>query len=163
MDYAIKYLSNNPNPQFVTINIGGNDLGLLQVTCKFDLNCEFAGLPGVLGEYGLNLFTIFTNIRQTGYQGPIVLLTYFVFNYQDPIQVGAFKQLNGIASEIASAFGAKIADGFNAFFVATLPFRGDSCAAGLLVKFPNGTCDTHPSLAGQELLADTVLKAVGAK
>jgi hypothetical protein len=27
------------------------------------------------------------------------------------------------------------------------------------VKLPDGTCDTHPSLAGQELLADTVLKA----
>jgi hypothetical protein len=77
--------------------------------------------------------------------------------------VGAFTQLNGIASGIASAFGSKIADGFGAFFAATLPFGGDSCAAGLLVKFPNGTCDTHPSLAGQELLADTVLKAVGTK
>jgi lysophospholipase L1-like esterase len=162
MDYAIKYLSNNPNPRFVTINIGGNDLGLLQVTCNFDLNCEFKGLPDVLAAYGRNLLTIFTNIRQTDYEGPIVLLTYYVFNYKDPVQVGAFTQLNGIASGIASAFGAKIADGFNAFFVATLPFGGDSCAAGLLVKFPNGTCDTHPSLAGQKLLADTVLKAAGA-
>jgi lysophospholipase L1-like esterase len=163
MDYAINYLSNNPNPRFVTINIGGNDLGLLQVTCNFDLNCEFAGLPGVLGAYGLNLFTIFTNVRGTGYNGPIVLLTYYIFNYMDPVQVGAFTQLNGIASGIASAFGAKIADGFNAFFIATLPFGGDSCAAGLLVMFPNGTCDTHPSLAGQMLLAETVLKAAGTK
>jgi lysophospholipase L1-like esterase len=163
MDYAINYLSNNPNPQFLTINIGGNDLGLLQVSCNFDLACEFAGLPGVLSAYAQNLLTIFTNIRRTGYEGPIVLLTYYVFNYMDPVQAGAFTQLNGIASGIASAFGAKIADGFNAFLVATLPFRGDSCAAGLLVKFPNGTCDTHPSLAGQHLLADTVLKAAGAK
>lgn len=159
MDYAINYLGNNPNAQLVTINIGGNDLGLLQVNCQFDLTCELAGLPGVLAAYGQNLLTIFTNIRQTGYQGPIVLLTYYAFNYLDPVQVGALTHLNGIASGIASAFGAKIADGFNAFFVATLPFGGDSCAAGLLVKFPNGTCDTHPSLAGQKLLADTVLKA----
>jgi lysophospholipase L1-like esterase len=163
MDYAINYLSNNPNSQFVTINIGGNDLGLLQVSCKFDLMCELAGLPGVLAAYAQNVLTIFTNIRRTGYEGPIVLLTYYAFNYLDPVQVGAFTQLNGIASGIASGFGAKIADGFSAFFVATLPFGGDSCAAGLLVKFPNGTCDTHPSLAGQELLADTVLKAVGTK
>jgi len=163
MDYAVNYLSNNPNPQFLTINIGGNDLGLLQVNCQFDLTCELAGLPGVLAAYGQNLLTIFTNIKQTGYQGPIVLLTYYAFNYLDPVQVGAFTQLNGIASGIAGAFGAKIADGFNAFFVATLPFGGDSCAAGLLVKFPNGTCDTHPSLTGQKLLADTVLKAAGAE
>ena len=162
MDYAIYYLRNNPNPRFVTINIGGNDLGLLQVNCKFDLTCEFAGLPGVLAAYGQNLMTIFTNLRRTGYEGPIVLLTYYAFNYKDPVQVGAFTQLNGIAAGIASAFGAKIADGFNAFLVATAAFGGDSCAAGLLVKFPNGTCDTHPSLAGQKLLADAVLKAAGA-
>jgi len=159
MDYAVNYLLNNPNPEFVTINIGGNDLGLLQETCKFDLTCELAGLPDLLAAYGQSLLTIFTNIRvQAGYQGPIVLLTYYVFNYQDPVQVGAFTELNGIASGIATAFGAKIADGFTAFLVATIPFGGDSCAAGLLVKLPNGTCDTHASLAGQELLAHTVLQ-----
>jgi lysophospholipase L1-like esterase len=160
MDYAVNYLRNIPNPQFVTINIGGNDLAVLQQTCNFDLNCELAGLPAALSAYGQNLFTIFTNLRvQAHYQGPIVLLTYYIFNYADPIQVGAFTELNGIGSGIATAFGAKVADGFNAFLVATIPFGGDSCAAGLLVKFPNGTCDTHPSRAGQELLADTVLKA----
>ncbi len=160
MNYAVNYLLNNPNPEFVTINIGGNDLGLLQVNCQFDLTCELAALPTVLAAYGQNLFTIFTEVRvRARYQGPIVLLTYYVFNYQDPTQVGAFMQLNGIASQVATAFGAKIADGFTAFQIATTPFGGDSCAAGLLVKLPDGTCDTHPSLAGQELLAATVLKA----
>ena len=164
MDYAVNYLLNNPNPEFVTINIGGNDLGLLQVECNFDLTCEFMKLPIVLGTYGRNMFTIFTNLRvQAKYQGPIVLLTYYVFNYQDPVQVGAFTQLNGIASGIATAFGAKIADGFTAFLVASTPFGGDSCAAGLLVKLPDGTCDTHPSLAGQKLLASTVLQVAAVK
>jgi len=159
LDYAVNYLLNNPNPKFVTINIGGNDLGVLQLKCQFDVSCELAGLPEVLAAYGQNLFTIFSAIRgQAHYQGPIVLLTYYVFNYQDPLQVGAFTQLNGIASGIASSFGAKIADGFTAFLVATVPFGGDSCAAGLLVKLPDGTCDTHASLAGQKLLAETVLK-----
>jgi lysophospholipase L1-like esterase len=164
MDYAVNYLLNNPNPEFVTINIGGNDLGLLQVECNFDLACEFMRLPTVLGTYGQNMLTIFTNLRVTaGYQGPIVLLTYYVFNYTDPVQVGAFTQLNGIASGIATAFGAKIADGFTAFLVASTPFGGDSCAAGLLVKLPDGTCDTHPSLAGQKLLASTVLQVAAVK
>jgi hypothetical protein len=108
------------------------------------------------------MLAIFTNIRvQAKYQGPIVLLTYYAFNYSDPVQVGAFTALNGIASGIASGFGAKIADGFTAFLVATIPFGGDACAAGLLVKFADGTCDTHPSQAGQELLANTVLEAAG--
>lgn len=159
MDYAVNYLVNNPNPQMVTINIGGNDLGLLQVSCQFDVNCEIAGLPAVLAAYGQNMLTIFTNLRvQAGYQGPIVLLTYYIFNYNDPAQVGAFTALNGIASGIAASFGAKVADGFTAFQTAAAPFGGDSCAAGLLVKLPGGTCDTHASLAGQKLLADTILK-----
>ena len=159
LDYAVRYLSGNPNPVLVTINIGGNDLGLLVQSCQGDLNCELDGLPAVLAAYGQNLFTIFSRIRiEAKYHGPIVLLTYYVSNYQDPVEVGAFTELNGIASGIASAFGATIADGFKAFQVATLSFNGDSCAAGLLVKFPDGTCDLHPSLAGQKLLANAVLQ-----
>jgi hypothetical protein len=67
--------------------------------------------------------------------------------------VSSFTALNGIACGIAPAFDAKISDGFMAFFVATIPFRGDSCKAGLHVKLSNGTCYTHPSLMGQKLLA----------
>lgn len=164
LDYAVNYLANNPNPLLVTINIGGNDLGLLVQNCQGDLTCEFSGLPGVLAAYAQNLFTIFSRIRlEAKYNGPIVLLTYYVSNYQDPVEVGAFTQLNGIASGIATAFGATIADGFQAFLVATLPFNGDSCAAGLLVKFPDGSCDLHPSLAGQQLLANAVVQAVPAR
>lgn len=160
MDYAVSYLAHNPNPEFVSINIGGNDLAVLQQNCNFDLACELNGLAGVLTTYGQNMLTIFTNIRvQAGYHGPIVLLTYYAFNYSDPVQLGAFTELNGIASGIASAFGAKIADGFTAFLVASTPFGGDSCKAGLLIKLSDGTCDTHPSLAGQLLLAATVLEA----
>jgi len=128
------------------------------VNCNFDLTCEFNALPGVLGAYGQNVLKIFTRLRvEAGYSGPIVLLTYYVFNYNDPVQVGAFTELNGIAAGIATSFGAKIADGFAAFQAAAAPFGGDSCAAGLLVKLSNGTCDTHASLAGQQLLANTVL------
>jgi len=160
LDYAINYLSNNPNPKFVTINIGGNDLALLQIGCNFDVTCELGGLPTVLGAYGNNLFTIFSKIRgEAKYTGPIVLVTYYAFNYADPTQVGAFTALNGIATGVASAFGARIADGFTAFLVASVPFGGDTCKAGLLVKLPDGTCDTHPSEAGQKLLAETVVKA----
>ncbi len=162
MNYAINYLLNNPNPEFVTINIGGNDLAVLQQNCNFDLTCELNGLPAVFATYSQNMLTIFSNIRvQAKYDGPIVLLTYYAFNYTDPVLVPVFMELNGIASGIATSFGAKIADGFTAFQIATIPFGGDSCKAGLLVKLSNGTCDTHPSLEGQLLLAATVLEAAG--
>ena len=158
MDFAVSYLLSNPNTELVTISIGGNDLAVLQQDCQLDLTCELAGLPGVLAAYGQNILTIFTNLRvQAKYKGPIVLMTYYAFNYLDPTQVAVFTQLNGIASGIATSFGAKIADGFNAFLLATIPFNGDPCKAGLLIKLPNGTCDTHPSLVGQLLLSATVL------
>ena len=161
MDYAVDYLRNNPNPQLVTINIGGNDLGLLIQTCQGDLACELAGLPGTLAAYGQNLLTIFTRMRkEAGYRGPIVLLTYYAVNYQDPLEVQGLTALNGIAAGVATAFGAKVADGFNAFLEASIPFGGDSCAAGLLVKLPDGTCDRHPSVAGQKLLGATVAAQV---
>ena len=164
LDYAVDYLRENPNPELVTINIGGNDLGLLILSCNGDVGCELAGLPGVLADYGQHLFTIFTRIRnEAGYQGPMVLLTYYAVNYEDPLEVGGLSSLNGIAAGLAPAFGVKVADGFNAFFVATIPFGGDSCAAGLLVKLPDGTCDRHPSVAGQKLLAATVTDVVDQK
>lgn len=55
LDYAVQYLKSNPNPRLVTINIGGNDLGLLQISCKGDPECALAGLPAVLAKYGANL------------------------------------------------------------------------------------------------------------
>lgn len=166
MDYAVAYLRNNPNPKLVTINIGGNDLGLLQANCDMNLECELAGLPGVLATYGVNLTTIFSRLRlEAGYQGPIVLLTYYAFEYSDPTDPAtlAFIELNGIASGITSAFGGKVADGFTAFQVASAPFGGSPCAAGLLVPLPGGTCDVHPSVAGQQVLANAILNVLGAR
>jgi hypothetical protein len=41
-------------------------------------------------------------------------------------------------------------------------FGGDPCAAGLLIKLPDGTCNIHPSPAGHLLLAQAIEAAVGA-
>lgn len=158
LDYALSFLRNNPKPDLVTINLGANDLFLVLEHCGLDLNCDQSGLPAMFAAYGRSLFTIFASIRlQARYEGPMVLLTYYVANYHEPVEVTLFTELNGIASGIASAFGVKIADGFNAFQLATIPFAGDACAAGLLVRLPSGGCDVHPSLAGQKLLAEAVL------
>ena len=166
MDEAVAYLRSNPNTKLVTINIGGNDLGLLQESCAMALPCELAGLPGVLAAYGNNLLAIFTRLRgEAGYTGPIVLLTYYAFDYRPASapDLAAFVSLNGIASGITTAFGGTVADGFNAFLVASLAYGGDPCAAGLLVPLPGGTCDIHPSVAGQKVLANAILKVVREK
>ncbi len=166
MEYAIAYLRNNPNTKLVTINIGGNDLGLLQQKCGTDLACALAGLPGVYAAYGSNLFSIFSRLRgEAGYRGPIVLLTYYAFDYSNPAnpETTVFLGLNGIAFGIATTFGAKVADGFSAFMEASIPYHGDPCAAGLLVPLPTGGCDTHPTLAGQKVLAEAILKVASKK
>lgn len=162
MNYAVAYLRTNPNVKLVTINIGGNDLGLLRLSCASDLLCQISGLPAVYAAYARNVLSIFSRLRgEGGYRGPIVLLTYYGFNYTDPNsgpELAAFVGLNSIASGIATGFGGKVADGFNAFFVASLPYGGDACAAGLLIQLPGGGCDVHPSAKGQKVLANAVTK-----
>ena len=40
-------------------------------------------------------------------------------------------------------------------------FGGEACAAGLLIKLPDGTCDIHPSPAGHLLLAQAIEDVAG--
>jgi lysophospholipase L1-like esterase len=164
MQYALDYLrANVKKTDLITIDIGVNDLGVLLASCNFNLTCASNGLPATLGAYAQNLTTIFGGIRATGYTGPIVAVTPYAVNYNDPIEVSGLLALDGVLSQIASAFDVQVADAFAAFFAADVPANGDSCAAGLLIKLPNGTCDIHPSLAGQTLIAQTVVSLLGKK
>jgi lysophospholipase L1-like esterase len=161
LDYAIKYLQTHPKTSLVTINIGGNDLGLVQASCAGDAACELAQLPGALAAVGQNLDLIFADLRGTGYNGPIVALNYYAFNYLDPTQVAAFTALNTAIATTAALHNVAVADAYRAFFIASLLKKGDACAAGLLLRDPKtNTCDTHPSPVGQALLAATAVQAI---
>ncbi len=61
---------------------------------------------------------------------------------------------------VTGAFKGSIADGFGAFQKGSP--TGDPCAAGLLIKLPDGTCNIHPSPAGHLLLAKAIEDVVGA-
>lgn len=165
MDYTVKYLKTNPNADLITINIGGNDLGLLQFNCAGDMNCVLANLPATLAQLAQNLTRIYFKIRwQAGYRGKVVALTYYAFNYNDLPTVSVFIALNSVISSVSSAFNVAVADGFQAFYVASSGFGGDPCAAGLLAKDgSNGACGTHPTLQGQQVLADAVLDVLKTK
>ncbi|HLH03095.1 MAG TPA: SGNH/GDSL hydrolase family protein [Bryobacteraceae bacterium] len=170
LQYAVNYLKTNPNVKLVTINIGVNDLGILQADCTEQnagnpiaiAACETAQLPGVLGTYATNLEIIFSALRGTGYTGPIVFLNASAFNYADPLQVGAITALNQVVSTVnlAGGFNITIADAYHAFALVAAPFGGDVCKTGLLLKNPDGSCDTHPTTAGQALLGATVVSAL---
>lgn len=164
MQYALDYLQANlKKTDLITIDIGVNDLGVLLASCNFDLTCASSELPSTLAAYAQNLTAIFGGIRATGYTGPIVAVTPYAVNYNDPVEVSGLIALDGVLAQVASAFDVQVADAFDAFLAADVPYAGDSCAAGLLIKLPNGTCDIHPSLAGQTLIAQTVVGLVGKK
>lgn len=161
MQYVLDYLrTNGKKTDLITIDIGVNDLGILLAGCNYDFDCATLGLPSTLAAYAQNLTTIFAGIRQTGYAGPIIAVTPYAVNYNDQIVVTGLLALNGVLSQVASAFGVRVADVFTAFQAADIPFGNDSCSAGLLVKLPNNTCDIHASLAGQTLIAQTVVSLI---
>jgi lysophospholipase L1-like esterase len=159
IEFAESYIRGHLDTNFVTIDIGANDLLLLQKRCLGDPVCINAALPGVLGSYGQNLATTYTRVRQAGFTGRFVALTLYATNYNDALSVGAISALNQVMTQVTEAFGGVMADGFGAFNRIAAKSGGDACAARLLIKKPDGTCDIHPSPTGRDALAAAVLVA----
>ena len=162
MQYALKYLAVHRHTQLVTIDIGANDVFLCQATTK-DECTSTAEIDTVLGEIQTNLTAIYTQIRDVAhYHGLLVALTYYSISYSDPAEVAGTEALDSVIASVTEKFGGKVADGFTAFEVPSAAFGGSPCAAGLLIKLPDGTCNIHPSPAGHLLLAKAIENVVGA-
>ena len=160
MEYALHYLGAHKHTRLVTIDIGANDAFLCQETTADNCASE---LPGVATQIAVNLGTIFHELRDdAGYTGPIVALEYYSLSYSDPTAVAGTQFLNSVIANVTTANGGVVADGFSAFEGPSVPFGGDPCAAGLLIKLPDGTCNIHPSPTGQRLLAGAIAEAIGA-
>jgi hypothetical protein len=157
--FAESYIRGHLDTKFVTIDIGANDLLLLQKSCLGDAACINAALPGVLGSYGQNLGATYARLRAAGFGGKFVALTLYATNYNDALSVGAISALNQVMASVTASAGGVMADGFGAFKLLAGKAGGDACAADLLVKLPNGTCDIHPSPRGRDVLAAAVLIA----
>jgi lysophospholipase L1-like esterase len=156
MLYALGYLITHRNTRLVTINIGANDVFLCQETTA-DACASPAELQAVLKKIEVNLSVIYTLIRDVArYHGPLVALTYYSLSYSDPTQVAGTEALNSAIASVTEKFGGKVADGFAAFEGPSAGFGGSPCAAGLLIKLPDGTCNIHPSPAGHQLLAQAI-------
>ena len=161
MEYALKYLAVHTHIQLVTIDIGANDVFICQETTADHCTSQ-AELSAVLQQIAANLTNIYTQIRNAGYQGPLVALTYYSLSYSDPAQVAGTQLLNSVIASVTEAFGGQVADGFAAFEGPSLAAGGSPCTAGLLIKLPDGTCNIHPSPAGHLLLAQAIEEVVGA-
>jgi hypothetical protein len=157
------YLQSNPKTLVVSINIGANDLFVLERVCGGNISCVIAGLPGMLATLSANLDTIYGHIRNVdGYKHKLVALIYYSLNYSDSVGTKVISELNQVVANSTLAFKGIVADGFGAFAAAAAPFGGDSCAAGLLIVLPTSppTCDVHPSPAGRDLLGQAIVSAL---
>lgn len=166
--FADSFLASHPTTQLVSINIGANDLFVLQRACSGDITCIENGLPGMLQTLATNLNTIYSHIRTLdGYHNQLVALTYYSLNYSQANATAnsIISAVNNVVAQATLAAGGKVADGFGAFeAIATAAFGFDSCAAGLLIEVSSSTCNIHPSYPsdnGLESHADTGRDVLG--
>jgi lysophospholipase L1-like esterase len=151
LDFAVDALQENDDIELVTVQIGANDAFICQQTTPTDCSAE-ADLRSLAQTVQTNLDTILSTLRgEGGYDGQIVVVTYYALNYSDAFGA-ATGALGGGLAQVAEANGADVADGYEAFRAPAGEAGGDSTAAGLVL--PN---DVHPTEEGQQLLADAVL------
>jgi lysophospholipase L1-like esterase len=161
--FATAFLNAHPNTKLVTIQLGANDLFLLQKSCSNDPTCIGAGLPALLGSISTNMDEIFRALEAAHFNGRLIVVNYYSLDYADAVGTGLTQLLNQAIASHAHADGAIVADAFTAFQQASASAGGHTCAAGLLNASPQNQflCDVHPSQSGQELLAQAVVDAYG--
>ena len=163
LQYATAFLMARRETRLVTITLGANDLFLLRRSCGGDPDCIVAHLPEALANIGMNMDTILSSLRATGFERAIVVANYYSVDYNDVLQTRITQLLNQTLSSAAAAHGAVIADAFSAFRDAvSTPFAaGSPCRAGLLNALPADQflCDIHPSQSGHRLIAKTAERA----
>jgi lysophospholipase L1-like esterase len=158
--YAVKYLKTHRAVRLVTLMIGANDAFLCQKTTHDGCVSEFSGL---LKKIGRNVRKIVSAVRNQGrYRGQLVIVNYYSLDYTNAILNFEIKSLNTTQDNAAKPFGAKFADGFGLYKLASSQAGGQPCAAGLVTQFGGkaGTCGIHPSYAGGALLAQALAKVV---
>ena len=159
LDYALAYLgANKRKTRLVTLSLGANDGFLLIAACNNDPACIQANLPAALQAIFANLNTILSNLRATGFKGVLMVVNYYSTDYSDPAGTALTQALNQTLAAAAAVHHAVVADAFTAFQQAAAVAGGKTCLAGLLNGNPadQQTCDVHPSITGQRLLAKTV-------
>ena len=163
LNFAVSQLQTDRHINLVTLSIGGNDLLLLEQQCSTAPSfavCVNAKLPAVLTTYAQNLAYILTSLRAQGnYNGKLILMNLYSPS-ADPLFLQVVGALDQVMVEVGTPFGAKFADGYGAFRLASALFQNDPCKAGLLIRLGPASCDVHPSPAGRDLLAATVLIAL---
>ncbi len=155
LDFALDTLTENQDVELVTLQLGANDAFLCQQTTPTRCS-DPADLQTLAETVQTNLDTILSTLREEGgYDGQIVVVTYYALDYSNAFGIATGELDEGVA-RVAEANGADVADGYEAFRARAVEAHGDSVAAGLVL--PN---DVHPTEEGQRLLAEAVLEVIG--
>jgi lysophospholipase L1-like esterase len=161
--FATSFLKHNRDTRLVTVNVGANDGFILEESCAGAANpqlCIATGAPQLFATVAQNMQTILAALRDTGFDGPIIIVNYYSLDYSDAGQTTLTAGLNQALAAPASAFGATVADVFSAFqaVVSNPVIAGKTCVAGLLNASPQNqfVCDVHPSQSGHKLIAKTI-------
>jgi lysophospholipase L1-like esterase len=162
--FAVDFVRANRHTRLVTIQLGANDLFLLQDRCFGLPTCIASILPLTLAILEQNILTTIESLRAAGYRGPIVLVNYYPLDLRDGQTTGLTQAMNAALADAASRSGARVADTFSAFagLVSTPAALGSSCRAGLLKANPVNplSCDVHPSQTGHRVIAGAIARAV---
>src|SRR5262249_23211241 len=111
---AVAYLEQHPSTQLVTIDLGANDMFLLDHMGAHDVTCILENFVATMTAYQFNLHFIFTQLRQV-YDGPIVGLAIYDPTPADSTAEYAIGRLDDAFAAALAEFGGTIADGKAAF------------------------------------------------
>ncbi len=164
--FADGFLQSHPETLVVSIDIGANDLLVLVNTCggaaQLEIPCIMTGLPWHAGDalhqprHHLRAHSQRRRLPPQARRADRLL-----DRLRQPPRHGRISQVNQVVAARTLAWGGIVADGFGAFAAASAAYNGDTCAAGLrIVVSPPSVCDSHPSRAGRNLLAQTIVKAL---
>jgi len=162
--FAEQFLKAHPTTRLITLDIGANDAFICEADPATDDCTTTTALEALATQIETHLTTIYQDLRGTGYTGPIVTLDYYSTDYASATGDQGTEFLNSVINKPSTSVSPPVitANGYAAFEAPSAAYGGNTCAAGLLVKLPNGTCNVHPTLAGHRLLAQAIEQALAA-
>jgi len=150
LDAALDAVRSARPPAVISVQGGGNEVSLCLESGRPE-PCVAAALPRVTES----LRQVVNRLQAAGYQGRLLLVGYHLV----PGLEAPLEQLNAAIARAARQTQVRYVDIARRFDRYAGNHDGDLCSTGLLVVLPDGSCDLHPSRAGQQLYAEAVLAA----
>lgn len=160
---AYAFLAAHPGrTDLISIDIGSNDLLALVNSCTASadpMSCIGAGVPATLGTMAANYGNLLAHLRALAPDAEIVL-----FNFYNPLAIkmpgsdDLVAAASGVVDQLASTFGARVADAFGA-----MNHRAGAPEEGAFLCARTWECtdyaNIHPTNVGYRALAVALLQA----